>query len=84
VTTPYRMDVLLTGSAAALREPGLGKDCRTGTRLTGVAVGGSIDEPLVVTEPRAAEVGGRPSRCRAARLTVTDDVGIAIPHVTKG
>lgn len=82
VTTAYRLDVLLTGDRAALRDTGLGRECLTGTRLTGVALGGDLTEPDVVTEALTTSVDGRPSTCGPARFTVTEKVGIPIPHIT--
>lgn len=73
VTTAYRLDVILTGTARQLRDAGLAGTCRPGTRLTGVAVDGDLAEPSVVTET----AGG----CPAARFTVTEDVGIPMPYV---
>jgi hypothetical protein len=80
VTTTYRLDVLLTGTPAALRKAGVPAGCRAGTRLTGVALDGDLAEPVVVTEPGPPE-GAGPGRCPAARFTVTRDVGIPIPYV---
>jgi hypothetical protein len=81
VTAAYRLDVLLTGDQAALRRAGLSAECRTGTRLTGVALGGSLRAPEVVTEPRTATVAAQLSTCEAARFTVTREVGLPIPYV---
>jgi hypothetical protein len=81
VTAAYRLDVLLTGDQEALRRVGLNGACRTGTRLTGVALGGSLAAPEVVTEPRTTVVAMRLSTCDAARFTVTSEVGIPIPYV---
>jgi hypothetical protein len=81
VTTAYRLDVLLTGSPTALRKAGLAKTCRPGTRLTGVALGGNLAVPEVITEPRTTVVATGPSICEATRFTVTPEVGLPIPYV---
>jgi hypothetical protein len=73
VGAAYRLDVLLTGKAAALRKAGLPTGCRPGGRLTGVALDGTLTEPVVVTEAS----GG----CPATRFTVTPSVGIPMPYV---
>lgn len=73
VTTPYRVDVLLTGDDGELREEGLSGACTTGMRLTGVALDGSLTEPVVVTEAEGA--------CPASRFTVTETIGIPVPYV---
>jgi membrane protein YdbS with pleckstrin-like domain len=67
VTAAYRVEVLLKGKPPA----GLGPDCRPGSRLTGVALGGSLAAPEVITEPAGD--------CAAARFTVTGEVGFAFP-----
>jgi hypothetical protein len=80
VTTAYRLDVLLTGDRDTLRRAGLNAACHTGTRLTGVALGGSLTAPEVVTEARTAVLATGLSTCLAARFTVTAEVGIPIPY----
>ena len=68
VTTAYPVQVLLNGDPAVLRAAGLSAGCTAGMRLTGVALGGSLTAPEVVTET----LGG----CPAARFTVTREVGL--------
>jgi hypothetical protein len=71
VKSPYRLDIVLTGSAADLHDAGLPPGCRPSTRLTAVALAGTTTEPLVVTDAQGS--------CPAARFTVTDDVGVPLP-----
>ncbi|MDT5042008.1 MAG: hypothetical protein QOE51_2993 [Actinoplanes sp.] len=75
VTGPYRVEVLLGGDTGALRATGLGTGCRPGTRLTGVALGGSLATPEVLTEPLTTQT----STCAAARFAVTKEIGFAFP-----
>lgn len=72
VTTPTRVDVLISAHAprADLLAAGLAQHC-AGRTLTGVAVGGSYAEPLVVTNPAAS--------CPAVQFKVTKALGLAIP-----
>jgi hypothetical protein len=72
VTTPTRVKVLIADHAshADLRAAGLAQAC-AGRTLTGVAVGGSYAEPLVVTNPAPS--------CPARQFTVTRALGLAIP-----
>jgi hypothetical protein len=81
VVAPYRLDVLLTGPPAVLRAAGLDAGCRAGTRLTGVALDGSLTEPVVVTETARVTLGGETVTCPTSRFTVSEDVGIPIPYV---
>ena len=81
VTAAYRLDVLLTGQPAALRKAGLPAECLSGTRLTGVALDGTLTAPVVVTEATTATVGKVESKCSAARFTVTEEVGIPMPYI---
>ena len=74
VTSPTQVVVLIAQhpSHADLRAAGLAPGC-VGRTLTGVAVGGSYDQPLVVTKPA--------SSCPARQFKVTRGLGLAIPVV---
>ena len=74
VTSPTQVKVLIAKhpSRADLVAAGLAQAC-AGHTLTGVAVGGSYDEPLVVTDPAPS--------CPASQFTVTKALGLAIPVV---
>jgi hypothetical protein len=72
VTSPTQVEVLISAHAshADLLAAGLAQHC-AGRTLTGVAVGGSYAEPLVVTNPAPS--------CPARQFKVTKALGLAIP-----
>lgn len=73
VGSPYNVVVVLTGTGDQLRSAGLAGTCTAPARLVGVAVDGSATEPVVVTDAGPG--------CPPARFTVTEQVGVAIPHL---
>ena len=72
VSAPVQVDITVPTEAAA-RNAGMAKEC-SGKVLTGVAVGGTLDNPIVVTR---AQIG-----CVAYHLTDTTDL-IVVPVATK-
>jgi hypothetical protein len=72
VTTPTQVQVIIAKhpSQSDLMAAGLTQAC-AGRTLTGVAVGGSWDEPFVITYPA--------SSCPARLFKVTRALGLAIP-----
>lgn len=74
VTSPAQVVVLIAEhpSHADLLAAGLAQGC-VGRTLTGVAIGGSYDQPLVVTKPAPS--------CPARQFKVTRGLGLAIPVV---
>jgi hypothetical protein len=70
VTKPLEVQVILKVPTAEREGIGLGRVCDT-QELAGIAVGGTLREPEVVTH--------RTPNCQAARFIVTSDRGLAIP-----
>jgi hypothetical protein len=64
ITQPTRVTITVIGN-------GLGKLCPPGTVLQGVAVGGTWEEPLVVTE--------RAGQCPAQQVTLDHKQAVAVP-----
>jgi hypothetical protein len=72
VDEPLRVEIFLNDVEVSRERVGLGPRCLA-TVLDGVAIGGTLDEPYVVTR--------RTDDCGSARFTVTDSVGIAVPRI---
>jgi hypothetical protein len=72
VTTPVQVEITVPSESAATNA-GMAKQCAEKT-LTGVAVGGTLDEPVVVTRAQAG--------CIAYHLTDTRDL-IVVPVAVK-
>lgn len=64
ITQPTRVTITVTGNS-------LGKLCPPGTLLQGVAVGGTWEEPLVVTETAG--------RCPGKQLTLEHNQAVVVP-----
>jgi hypothetical protein len=69
VTRPFPVMIVFTGTTNALQAAGVPGSCRGSVR--GVAVGGELAEPEVVT----LASGG----CPPMHLVVTSDIGVALP-----
>jgi hypothetical protein len=72
VTEPIAVTVRFVDNPAGLTRHGVTPAC-AGVTASGVAVGGTLSEPVVI-------IGGT-TRCPAAKVTITDDVGLAVPIV---
>jgi hypothetical protein len=70
VIEPTQVEVHFVADEGILKRLGVAPGCAGGT-ASGVAVGGSLSEPEVVLR-------GTP-RCPTARVTVSDEMGIAVP-----
>lgn len=70
ITEPRDVRLVLKGTAEALSLAGLAESCPS--ELEGVAVGGTWDEPLVLTVPDEG--------CPGTRVVVSKEVGLAIPQ----
>lgn len=70
VTEPIKVTVRLTSDSAVLARQGLKASCATAPQ-TGVIIGGTLAEPLVL-------INSSPL-CDTARVLMTDDLGYAIP-----
>lgn len=64
ITQPTRVTIMVIGN-------GLGQLCPPGTLLQGVAVGGTWEEPIVVTE--------RAGQCPAQQVTLDHKQAVAVP-----
>jgi hypothetical protein len=71
VTGPTPVRVVLSGNSAAFKVAGLTESCRRSSTIDGVAVDGTLLEPVVV-------FGGNKT-CAPARFRVTEALGVAIP-----
>ncbi|MFV8128846.1 hypothetical protein [Streptomyces syringium] len=70
IKQPVPVEIHLRATADKLPGTELGKQCHRRT-ITGVAVGGRLDEPVVAV-PATED-------CAAARFTVTPELGVAVP-----
>jgi hypothetical protein len=71
VTVPTPVQVFITGSISEMRAAGLAGSCPRGSTLSGVAIAGTLLEPVVVSAGTKT--------CPPSRFTVTSTLGIAVP-----
>jgi hypothetical protein len=72
---PRAVNVYLWKPVSNELRASLGEDCVRRPYIPAVAIGGSLEEPLVVLDPSTSE-------CTARRITITRKRGVALPSVS--
>lgn len=79
ISSPIQVRINLIGDPAKLARAGIPLTCPPGTLLTGVAIEGSLTEPVVINEAIDTVTKGKAILCPMRRFRATGNIAIVIP-----
>ncbi|WP_412749575.1 hypothetical protein [Krasilnikovia sp. M28-CT-15] len=83
IAAPLPVAVHLIGNQTKLSRAKIPASCLPGTQLSGIAIDGTLSEPVVVTEATDSIVDGRESSCPVQRFVASKELAIVIPKPGK-